>query len=237
LPNKDKNHYHGGVNPTKIKSALEDIRATGDPLEKALKLAGLVSALFRERDWEMVIVGGSAIEFYTEGQYMSGDIDMCAKSEVAAPPPSVRAEVMGLLGATGGPRSFKLGDQWIDLLGRVERMSQAQFRVLETPFGAVNLMPVEELLVDKVFSSIFPQRNDESRECAEKLMAVCINGGVAADWTEAAKMAASKEYGIGSQFEQFRSELEKRMIPDEKRRDNLDLGGMEKHEEGPSLDI
>jgi len=44
-------------------------------LEKTLKLSGLVTALFRERDWEMVIVGGSAIEFYTEGQYMSGDME------------------------------------------------------------------------------------------------------------------------------------------------------------------
>jgi hypothetical protein len=168
---------------------------------------------------------------------MSGDIDMCSKSEMAAPPPSVRAEVMGLLGATGGPRSFKIGDQWVDVLGRVERMSQAQFRVLETPFGSVNLMPVEELLVDKVFSSIYPQKNNESRECAEKLMAVCINGGVATNWTEATKMAASKEYGIGSQFQQFRSELEKRIIPDERHKDQMDLGGMERDKEGPSLDL
>jgi len=185
----------------------------------------------------MVVVGGSAIEFYTEGQYMSGDIDMCAKSEVAAPPPSVRAEVMGLLGATGGPRSFKVGDQWVDLLGRVERMSQAQFRVLETPFGSVNLMPVEELLVDKVFSSICPQENEESRGCAEKLMAVCVSGAIAINWTEATRMAASKEYGIGSQFQQFRSELEKRIIPHERHKDQVDLERMDRDKGGPSLDI
>jgi hypothetical protein len=225
------------MNSATIQAALKEIRDTADPLEKALKLSGLVSALFRERDWEMVVVGGSAIEFYTEGQYMSGDIDMCAKSEAAAPSPIVRAEVMGLLGATGGPRSFKIGDQWVDLLGRVERMSQAQFRVIETPFGSVNLMPVEELLVDKVFSSIYPQRNEESRACAEKLMAVCINGGIATNWTEATKMAASKEYGIGSQFQQFRSELERRLIPDERNKDQVDLGRMERDKEGPSLDI
>ena len=225
------------MNSVTIQAALKEIGGTEDPLEKALKLSGLVSTLFREREWEMVVVGGSAIEFYTEGQYMSGDIDMCSKSEMAAPPPSVRAEVMGLLGATGGPRSFKVGDQWVDLLGRVERMSQAQFRVLETPFGPVNLMPVEELLVDKVFSSIYPQENDESRECAEKLMAVCINGGIATNWTEATKMAASKEYGIGSQFQQFRSELEKRIIPNERRKDQMDLGGMERDKVGPSLDL
>ena len=36
-------------------------------------------------------------------------------------------------------------------------------------------------------------------------MAVCVRGTVPTDWSEAAKMAESKEYGIGSQFEGFRS--------------------------------
>src|ERR1035438_5937221 len=66
------------MNSETIRAALKEIAETEDPLEKALKLSGLVSTLFREREWEMVVVGGSAIEFYTEGQYMSGDIDMCS---------------------------------------------------------------------------------------------------------------------------------------------------------------
>lgn len=45
---------------------LRDIRETADALEKALKLAGLVTAIFREAGWDLVVVGGSAVEFYTE---------------------------------------------------------------------------------------------------------------------------------------------------------------------------
>ncbi len=49
-----------------------DINGTDDLLERALKLSGLVTSLFRESGFGLVVVGGSAVEFYTEGDYMSG---------------------------------------------------------------------------------------------------------------------------------------------------------------------
>jgi hypothetical protein len=42
-----------------------------------LLLAGVVSEFFREREFEPVVVGGSAIAFYTDGAYMSGDTNIC----------------------------------------------------------------------------------------------------------------------------------------------------------------
>ena len=66
-------------------AARADIEATGDLLERALKLAGLLATLFQERGYSLVVVGGSAVEFYTEGGYMSGDIDFCRKTLKAIP--------------------------------------------------------------------------------------------------------------------------------------------------------
>ena len=60
-----------------VKAAVADIEATSDLLERALKLAGLITALFQRHGFALVVVGGSAVEFYTEGGYMSGDIDFC----------------------------------------------------------------------------------------------------------------------------------------------------------------
>ena len=54
-------------------AALTDISAESDANLKNLKLASLVSAVFRDAGVELVMVGGSAIEFYTEGGYTSGD--------------------------------------------------------------------------------------------------------------------------------------------------------------------
>jgi hypothetical protein len=44
-----------------IQRALADITAEADPTLKHFKLASLVSAVFRERGTELVVVGGSAI--------------------------------------------------------------------------------------------------------------------------------------------------------------------------------
>ena len=62
----------------RISAALADIGAEQDPTLKSQKLASLCSALFREQGIELVVVGGSAIEFYTEGAYTSG-ILTCAR--------------------------------------------------------------------------------------------------------------------------------------------------------------
>ena len=59
-----------------IQRALNAVQTETDLNAKALLLAGLVSELFREKGFEPVVVGGSAIEFYTDGAYMSGDTDI-----------------------------------------------------------------------------------------------------------------------------------------------------------------
>ena len=60
-----------------IRAAMVDIESTSDLLERALKLSGLITTLFQRQGFPLVVVGGSAVEFYTEGGYMSGDIDFC----------------------------------------------------------------------------------------------------------------------------------------------------------------
>ena len=59
-------------------AARADIEATDDLLERALKLAGLLATLFQERGYPLVVVGGSAVEFYTEGCRSSARQMMCA---------------------------------------------------------------------------------------------------------------------------------------------------------------
>jgi len=68
------------MNRNELQAAITDIEAKSDLLEKAMKLAGVVTSLFCEAGWNLVVVGGSAVEFYTEGAYMSGAIDFCRKN-------------------------------------------------------------------------------------------------------------------------------------------------------------
>ena len=63
-----------------IKKAKCDIEATTDLLERAMKLSGLVTTLFQERGFALVVVGGSAVEFYTEDGYAEQDAECVASA-------------------------------------------------------------------------------------------------------------------------------------------------------------
>lgn len=186
----------------KIPQALSDIEAESDPTLKHLKLASLVSAVFRERGIELVVVGGSAIEFYTEGAYVSGDIDMCLISPVRLDIRS-RQEVMGRLGASGGPRSWQVAGQYVDILGEVETLARTPFDELQAPYGPVRLVSPEDLLVERVLISVYPQRYEPAELCARKLIAVALAGQVDVDWAEVRWLAVRPEYDILSVLEKL----------------------------------
>jgi hypothetical protein len=183
------------MNADQIQAALRDITAETDPTLKHLKLASLVSAIFRERGVELVVVGGSAIEFYTEGAYVSGDLDMCLVSPTRLGV-RTRQELMGRLDAKGGPRSWQVGGQFVDILGEVETLSRTPFDELQAPYGPVRIINPEELLVERVLISVYPQRDDAAAACARKLIATALAGQVEMDWDEARQLAGRAEYRI-----------------------------------------
>jgi hypothetical protein len=178
-----------------IQRALADITAESDATLKHLKLASLVSSVFREHGVELVVVGGSAIEFYTEGAYISGDLDLCLISP-ARLDVRTRQEIMGRLGAKGGPRSWEVADQFVDILGEIETLAQTPLDELQAPYGMVRLVSPEDLLVERVLISVYPQRYEPAEFCARKLIAAALAGHVEVDWKEARRLAERPEYRI-----------------------------------------
>src|ERR1035437_381008 len=161
----------------KIKSALADVTAEQDPTLKSAKLASLCSALWAERGVELVVVGGSAIEILTEGAYASGDLDMCHANR-ATLPVQERQEVMGLLGAKGGPRNWQVAGMFVDVLGFAESFARTPYRRVQAPYGDVLVMKPEDLLVERVLMSVYPGENQTARDCAKKFIAVILGGDI-----------------------------------------------------------
>jgi len=58
--------------------------------KKNLRAASLLCALFRVAGWEMVVVGGSAIEFYTAGDYLTRDLSSIGPPAPSRFPPALR---------------------------------------------------------------------------------------------------------------------------------------------------
>ena len=169
-----------------LKAAVADVAADTDATRKAAKLASLCSALFRARGTELVVVGGSAIELLTDGAYASGDLDLC----------SLRQEIMGQLGAQGGPRSWEVAGLFVDLLGPLETMARTPLRKLKGAYGIIQIVQPEELLVERVLVSVYPQAYVPARECAKKMLAVALGGAMDLDWKEVSRLASRAEYGI-----------------------------------------
>ncbi len=177
----------------KIKLAVADITAELDPTIKSLKMASLCSTLWAEHGVELVVVGGSAIEILTEGAYASGDLDLCHANRVTLPIRQ-RQEIMGQLGAKGGPRNWQVAGMYVDVLGPVESFARTPFRRVQGPYGEVQVMKAEDLLVERVLVSVYPGDNPTALDCARKFIAVILTGGLGMDWNEVLRLANLPEY-------------------------------------------
>jgi len=181
------------MDPEIITTALADITNEKDPTVKSAKLASICTALWAERRVELVVVGGSAIEILTEGAYTSGDLDMCHLT-AASLPIRQRQEIMGMLGAKGGPRNWQVAGMYLDLLGPVESFARTPYRHIQAPYGDVALMKPEDLLVERVLVSFYPEKNPTARDCAKKFAGVILTGGLPVDWKEVRRLANLPEY-------------------------------------------
>ena len=181
------------MDATQIRTAIEDIAGEQDPTVKNLKLASLCIGLWAERGVQLVVVGGSAIEILTDGAYVSGDLDLCHVT-AANLPLRQRQEVMGLLGTKGGPRSWQVAGMFVDLLGQVETFSRTPFRHVQAPYGEVLLMKPEDLFVERVLVSVYPQEYLPARDCARKLASLALGGALDLDWSEVVRLANLPEY-------------------------------------------
>ena len=177
-----------------------------DLLERALRLAGLVTQLFREAGWDLVVVGGSAVEFYTEGSYMSGDIDLCRRT-LTPIPLRLAQDLMGRLGATGGPRSWKVAGLFVDVLGLLENEARTPCRTIVTPSGSISVVPAELAVVERTLLAFYPRPDAEARDVAKKMLAVCISGETPVDWEEIERLAAMPSFNVVPELNELRAEV------------------------------
>ena len=185
-----------------ILAARADIEATADLLERAMKLSGLVTTLFQERGFPLVVVGGSAVEFYTEGGYMSGDIDFCRKT-LKAVPPRLMQEIFESLGGRGLGRNWLICGLYVDLLGVLETESKLPERTLETPYGTVRILPPELALVERI---LYAEQDAECVASARQMMAAALADG-SFDWAEAKRLAALPDFAVAERLEALKREI------------------------------
>ena len=185
-----------------IASARADIEATTDLLERAMKLSGLVTTLFQERGFPLVVVGGSAVEFYTEGGYMSGDIDFCRKT-LRSVPPRLMQEIAERLGGRGLGRNWFICGLYVDILGLLESETTLPERVVQTPYGDVRILPPELALVERV---LFAEQDAECVASARQMMAAAVRDD-SFDWNEVLRLADLPDFKVRSSLLALKQEI------------------------------
>lgn len=147
-----------------IKKIISD-RAL-DSLTKRLYLGSIISAAFKDEGFDIILVGGSAVEFYTAGGYMTGDADFHVYANAD------KERVMHELGFEGNSRNYSLGDQYIEFVS--DKFSGNRNRVItqKCAYGYVKIIGLEDILLDRIAASgnHFEQVRKPSAEWAVSLM-------------------------------------------------------------------
>ena len=195
------------MTPDQIAARLRRIKAEDDLCVRAQRVAMLVADRFRALGYETAVVGGSAIEFYTSGDYMSGDVDLAFVGK-SRPEPRRIAEALAPLGSsTGSIRTFKVGGIFVDILGELDTWAQTPLRELHGEDGELlRLIQPEDLLPHRLLVATYPTEQPQAMAAARKLLAVCRSGRVEVDWEEMRRVAALPAYQVEKELERLLQE-------------------------------
>jgi hypothetical protein len=146
------------------------------------------------------------VEFYTEGSYMSGDIDLCRRT-LQPIPLRLAQDLMGKLGATGGPRSWKVAGLFVDMLGFLENEARTPCRTIQTPCGTIQVVPAELAVVERALLAFYPQPDAEARNVAKKMLGVCLSGDTPVDWNEIGRLAGLPSFNVVRELDELKMEV------------------------------
>lgn len=127
-------------------------------IAERISIAAIITERAKSFANELVVVGGSAVEFYTAASYMTADLDFVAKDDHRI------AEVMHSLG-------FEMDSQYIwyhpdtpviiefpkaPLAGDINRI-----QIVETEYGEANIIGIEDIILDRIKGRVFWQDDNE----------------------------------------------------------------------------
>jgi len=130
----------------------------------------------------VVIVGGSAIEVYTSGWYVSGDIDLVGE----------RNAVIEILERWEFKKHGRLWSRddlgvWVDAVGRDYTGDTRKLLEVTTPFGKVKLASVEDLIAKRLIETkVWPRGGTE---LFDQALALASEYDGQIDWEYVTKVA------------------------------------------------
>ncbi|MFZ0830850.1 MAG: hypothetical protein WCB18_10160 [Thermoplasmata archaeon] len=127
-------------------------------------------------------MGGSAIEIYTSGEYVSDDVDVVGN----------RRALVGTLEKWGFRRKGRVWyrpelNLWVDPVGMHYAGDEDRLREVSTPYGQVKLAAVEDLIAKRLIETkVWPRSGSQFFDQAAALAAEYTDG---IDWDYVTRVA------------------------------------------------
>ena len=129
---------------------FETLQRIGDPFERRLYFAAVLTKYAAERGGQFVIVGGHAVQYYTKGQYATTDADLVTSDKL--PLATLLVEWgFALEGRVYWHQDLELVVDLIDarIPGDPARVVEVGIRGL-----SVRVLPVEEVIIDRLNAGV-----------------------------------------------------------------------------------
>ncbi|HEX6989727.1 MAG TPA: hypothetical protein VF282_09715, partial [Bacillota bacterium] len=153
---------------TRLERARHDLQAlcdNPDPLERHLTVAAILTELLQGTGLRPVVVGGSAVEFYTAGLYMTADLDLVVSGLNAT------AEVLRDLGFVQSGALFRHADVPVVVDLPQEPLAGDPGRVVEVTINGrrAYVIGIDDIILDRL-AAYQHGRDEASLEWAVQLM-------------------------------------------------------------------
>jgi hypothetical protein len=171
------------VNAEEFGAAVRSERTEARMIRAFAALLGRESGLGSEG---LTVVGGSALEIYTEGAYVSQDVDLLAEGRVQVEK-VLRRWGFRSKGVCWVGSALPLS---VQIVGRYDSGSRPRNRILSTRYGQVRLASLEDIVVKRLIEARHWNRREALAEAALSAERV----GARMDWEYAEFIA--KRYGV-----------------------------------------
>jgi hypothetical protein len=193
---------------SKVDEALDKIKAVEDATERALFVGALITTLLKLKGVMPIIVGQTALDCYSNVSHGRDELLLAFFS--GKPTPRVLQEVLGeQLKGEGGVWRWRIANINIRFAGDVYTEHRDLCRDFQTDFGIAKLVPVEELIAERVLAAVYPRDNIEARQEAKQLLVGALMETFLLEWPVLQKICDSPGYRVGEALAVIRAETKK----------------------------
>ncbi|HSA58711.1 MAG TPA: hypothetical protein VLJ37_03400 [bacterium] len=124
---------------------------------RQVTLAAFLSKLFRAKNMDFILVGGATVQFYTQGTYLTKDIDVILRGDTK----EMIEEIMNSLGFRRTSNYRQFGHPVFDFSiefppSPIEIGSRtiSKVNVIETPEGPLEIIRIEDIIMDRIIAGV-----------------------------------------------------------------------------------